>query len=90
MSKKTNNKKNAGQQPKTQEECLEAFEAFTSALEVTSLRLSRDPKGRYSIGRDIDGVSSEHVVGPLAGNSFVRLLRGSESLAAAVAACKVA
>lgn len=80
-------KKNAGQQPKTPEECREAFEAFTDALELTNLRMSTDPKGRYSINKDIDGVTSEHVVGPLAGNSFVRLLKGSEKL---VSACRAA
>ncbi|KKN58909.1 hypothetical protein LCGC14_0547110 [marine sediment metagenome] len=80
-------KKNAGQQPKTPEECREAFETFTEALELSSLRMSTDSKGRYSIGRDVDGVTSEHVVGPLAGNSFVRLLKGSERL---VAACRAA
>ena len=88
MSDKTKN--TAGQTPKTPEECLEAFEAFTSALEVSSLRMSTDSKGRYSINRNVDDSTSEHVVGPLAGNSFVKLLSGSESLAAAVAACKAA
>jgi len=80
-------KKNPGPSKKTREECLDAFEEFTTALELTNLRMSTDHKGRHSIIKDVDGVQTAHVVGPLAGNSFVKLLRSAKDL---VVACKVA
>lgn len=77
--------KKPGQVKKTPKECREAFEIFTATLALSSLRMSVDSKGRYNIHKDIDGIQSEHVVGPLASNSFVKLLQGSQKL---VAACQ--
>ena len=76
-----NGKKQPGQTRKTPNECREAFTDFVNALEVEGLRLEVTESGRCSVNEDIDGLQTRRVLGPVAGNTFVKMLSGVRALA---------
>jgi hypothetical protein len=82
MSTKEKPKGTQGQQRKTPAECREAFNAFTDALEAENLSLEVNPENsRCSVAVTNGDGSHTTVLGPVAGNTFVKMLKGAQALA---------
>lgn len=73
-------KKQRGQVKKTPEECQEVFDEFVELLGA-DLRLEVDEKGRCSVSADLGATRTQRVLGPVAGNTFIKQLEAVTALA---------